>query len=160
MTHFIEVENKFEMTRGDILVRRKSYDGTREEQRVRFPADDGDRLEKRRKVNLSLEGDQDYLEIIVDNQRDELGPCKIDICSNGPVTFIPPAAASVTVNPSEDVETITTLRIPSGPPTWKLDIMMPPTQSSQEGYPESISIPREGSQTNVTVGDDEPGGWS
>jgi len=159
MTCSIEVENNFEMNRGDILVRRKSFEGTMEEQRASFPAYEyGDRLEKRRKVDLSLEGEQDYLEISVDNQQQELGPCKIDIWSNGPVTFIPPETATVTVIPSEDVETITTVRIPSGPPTWKLEIMMPPTPGIQKGYPESISIPREGSQTNVTVGDEPPGG--
>ena len=159
MTCSFEVENRFEMNRGDILVRRKSFEGTMEEQRVRFPADDGDRLEKRRKVDLSLEGEQDYLEISVDNQQQELGPCKIDIWSNSPVIFIPPAAASVTVIPSEDVETNTSLRIPSGLPTWKLEIMIPPVTGSDEENAESDLRDREGSQTSVTLGDAPPGGW-
>jgi len=96
-----------------------------------------------------VDGEEDYLEISVDNQQEELGPCKIDINSIGPVTFIPPAAASVTVLPPIDVETLktnTSLRIPSGLPTWKLEILMP------------VEIPREGSQINVTVGDPPPGG--
>lgn len=151
MTHLIEVENKFEMSRPDILVRRKSFEGTMEEQRVSSPSYQYG-SEERRTVSFSLgseEGENDYLEIIVDNQQEELGPGKIDIWSNGPVTFIPPAAAVVTVLPAIDVETLetnTSLRIPSGLSTWKLEIMMP------------AEIPREGSQTNVTLGDAPPGG--
>lgn len=150
MTFSIEVENKFEMTRRNILVRRKSLEETVEEQRVSGPSIVKGKKE-RRVVSYSLgevAEEEEYLEISVDNQQEEMGPCKIDIWSNGPVTFIPPAAASVTVIPSEDVETLetnTSLRIPSGLPTWKLEIMMP------------FEIPREGSQTNVTVGDEPPG---
>lgn len=163
MTHIIKVENKFEMSRRDIRVRRKSFEGTLEEQRVSCPEyeyQNGE--EERRKVSFSLgsvEGQEDYLEISVDNQQEELGPCKIDIWSNGPVTFAPPGAASITVIPSEDVETNTSLRIPSGLPTWKLEIMMPSEPDSDEEDAESDLIDREGSQVNVKVGDDEPGGW-
>jgi hypothetical protein len=148
MTCSISVINTFEMSQKDIQVRRKCWGKTLEES----PAY-GYGEEERRQVNFSLgevDGEEDYLEISVDNQQDELGPCKIDIWSNGPVTFNPPAAASVTVIPSKDVETLetnTSLRIPSGLPTWKLEIMRP------------CEIPREGSQVNVTVGEDEPGGW-
>jgi hypothetical protein len=140
MTHLIKVENKFEMSRGDILVCRKSFKGTVEEQRVSSSG-----------YEYQI-GEEDYLEISVDNQQEELGPCKIDIWSNGPVTFVPPEAASVTVIPSEDVETNTSLRIPSGPPTWKLEIMKPISDFISRGDPS-------GDKTNVTVGDDEPGGW-
>jgi hypothetical protein len=153
MTHFFKVENSFEMTRGDILVRRKSFEGTLEEQRAGCPSyEDG--AEQRRMVSLSFEpaaGEEDYLEISVDHQQEELGPCKIDIWSNGPVTFIPPAAAVVTVLFPKDVETLetnTSLRIPSGLPTWKLEIMMPAKTPRED----------EGSMTNVTVGDAPPGG--
>ncbi len=152
MTHFIEVKNNFEVTRGDILVRRKSLEGTREEQRANFPSYEVG-AEESKKVSFSLgevAGEEDYLEISVDNRQEELGPCKINISSIGPVTFIPPAGVSVTVIPPEDVENLGTnisLRVPSGLPTWKLEIMKPAESS------------REGSQTNVTVGDDEPGGW-
>ena len=152
MTHFIEVKNNFKVTRGDILVRRKSLEGTMEEQRVSCPSfKDG--AEEREKVNFSLgavAGEEDYLEISVDNRLEELGPCKINISSIGPVTFIPPAGVSVTVIPSKDVEALETnisLKIPSGLPTWKLEIMKP------------AETPREGSQTNVTLGDDRPGDW-
>jgi len=150
MEHLFEVRNKFEMNRGNLLVRRKRFDGNMEEQRVNCPSN---KNEKEASGVLSfspgaVEGEEDYLEISVDNQQEELGPCKIDIWSTGPVTFIPPAEASVTVLLPEDVETLetnTSLRIPSGLPTWKLKIMMPGEH------------PREGSQTNVTVGDAPPG---
>jgi hypothetical protein len=162
MTHSIEVENRFEMNRRDIQVRRKSREETLEEQRVSCPAYEyGDVEEERRKVSFSLgpvEGEKDYLEISVDNQQDELGPCRINIWSNGPVRFVPPGSASITVIPSEDVETYTSLRIPSGPPTWKLEIMRPPEQSSDEGDGVLGLIHRdEGSMINVTVGEDPPG---
>ena len=152
MTHLIEVKNNFEVTRGDILVRRKSLEGAMEEQRANFPSYEVG-AEGRKKVSFSLgavEGEEDYLEISVDNRQEELGPCRINISSIGPVTFIPPAGVSVTVIPPEDVENLETnisLRIPSGLPTWKLEIMKP------------AEFSREGSQTNVTVGDDKPGDW-
>ena len=167
MTHSVEVENKFEMSRGDILVRRKSFEGTIEEQRISCPVyGSGAEREESRMVKLSLgavEGEDDYLEISVDNQQEELGPCKIEICSTGPVTFIPPAAAVVTVLLPKDVETLETntrLRIPSGLPTWKLEIMRPHQSISSEGDAVSGGIYRdEGSTTNVKVGDAPPGGW-
>ena len=145
MTFSIKVENKLEMAQRDIHVRRKSREGVLDEQRIRCPG-------YAESFSLgAVEGEDDYLEISVDNQQDELGPCKIDITSNGPVRFVPPGAASINVIPSEDVETYTLLRIPSGPPTWKLEIMRPPA-------PESGLISREGSMTNVTVTEDDPGG--
>ena len=152
MTHFIEVKNNFEVTRRDILVRRKSLEGTMEEQRASFPSYEVG-AEERKKVSFSLgaaAGEEDYLEISVDNRQEELGPCRINISSIGPVTFIPPAGVSVTVIPPGDVENLETnisLRIPSGLPIWKLEIMKPAESS------------REGSQTNVTLGDDRPGDW-
>jgi hypothetical protein len=167
MIYSIEVENKFEMSRRGLQVRRKSFEGTMEEQRISCPVyESGDVGEESRMVKFSIgkvEGEEDYLEISVDNQQEELGPCKIDIWSNGPVTFIPPAAASVTVLPPKDVETLetnTTLRIPSGLPTWKLEIMSPPKQSrDEEDGVSGLIIRDEGSTTNVTVGDEPPGGW-
>jgi hypothetical protein len=163
MAFSIKVENKFAMARRDIQVRRKSWGKILEEQRVSCSASEyGAGEVESRPVKLSLgevDGEEDYLEISVDNQQDELGPCKIGIRSNGPVTFVPPGAASITVIPSEDVETNTSLRIPSGLPTWKLEIMRPPQSSSEEGDAVPGLIPRdEGSTTDVTVGDDEPGG--
>jgi len=161
----IKVENNFEMARRDIQVRRKCWGKTLEEQRISYPAYEfGDVEEESRMVKLSLgevDSEEDYVEISVDNQQEELGPCKINIKSNGPVTFIPPAAASVTVILLEDEETFktkTSLRIPSGLPTWKLEIMKPSEPGSDVGDTESDLISREGTQVNVTVGDDQPGG--
>jgi len=157
MKFSIKVENKFKMAQRNIYVRRKSREEILDGQRIRCPKSAyGDREEERRVVSFSLgavdrEEEVDCLEISVANQQDELGPCKIDIKSNGPVTFAPPAAASITVIPSEDLETYTSLRIPSGLPTWKLEIMRPPAS-------ESGLIPRDGSMTNVTVTEDDPGG--
>lgn len=151
-TLLVMVENKFEMSPRAIYARRKIGEQALEEQRVSGSTYEYGDGEESRTVNLSLgevDGEEDYLEISVDNQQEEMGPCKIDIWSNGPVTFIPPAAASVTVIPSEDEETLetnTSLSIPSGLPTWKLAIMR------------SCGFPREGSQTNVKVGDAPPGG--
>jgi hypothetical protein len=159
MSFTVKVNNEFAMARRDILVRRKSFEGTMEEQQVSGPTYKyGDEKEegKGRTVKLSLgevDGVEDYLEISVDNQKEELGPCKIDIRSYVPVTFIPPAAASVTVIPPKDVETLetnTSLRIPSGLPTWKLEIRRPSELGSDEGD-------REGTQVNVRVSDDTPG---
>ena len=157
MKFSVEVKNEFGMARRDLLVRRKSFEGTMEEQQVSGPTyeyGDGKEEGKGRMVKLSLgevDGMEDYLEISVDNQQEELGPCKIDIKSYVPVTFIPPAAASVTVFPLEDVETKTTLKIPSGLPTWKLEIRRPSEPGSDEED-------REGTQVNVIVGEEEPGG--
>jgi hypothetical protein len=162
MAFTVKVENKFTMARRDIQVRRKSWGKILEEQRVSCPASEygaGEQESKPVKLYLGeVDGEEDYLEISVDKQQEELGPCKTEIRSNGPVTFIPPGEASITVIPSEDVETHTALRIPSGPPTWKLEIMRP-LQTSSEGEDAVPGlIPRdEGSTIDVTVGDDPPG---
>jgi hypothetical protein len=154
MTFSIEVENKFEMTRREIQVRHKSLEEILEEQRIINPVvETGYGEEERRKVSFSLGsegGEKDYLEISVDNQKSDLGPCKIDIWSNISFSFIPPGTAKVTVIPSEDGETNTSVKIPSGLSTWKFDIMR------------SIEQLCRGDDTgtaNVTVGEDEPGGW-
>lgn len=154
MTFSIEVENKFEMSPRDIHIRRKSRETTMEEHMASCPGYvSGNIEEKRSIVSLPLgadAGEGDYLEISVDNQQVNLGPCRIDIWSNVPFTFIPPGTAAISIIPSEDGETNTSLKIPSGLPTWKLEIMRPI----------SIALPRDEDSegmTNVTVGDDEPG---
>jgi len=168
MTFSIELENSFGMNRRDIRVRRKSRGETLEEKRVSYPAYEfGAGEEESRTMGLSLgsvEQEEDYLEISVveDEQQPNLGPCKIDLRSNVPFRFIQGGTESLTVmmvKHLEEGKTITSLKIPSGPPTWKLEIMRPPAQSSQEGYPESLSNSREGSFPDVRVGDDDPGGW-
>ena len=169
MTFSIEVENGFEMNPRDIQVRRKSRGETLEEHQV-CPLYEGGK-EEIRTVDLFLgavDGEEDYLEISVveDEQQPDLGPCKIDLRSNVPFRFIPRGTESLTVmmvtqvDQVEEGKTITSLKIPSGPPTWKLEIMRPPEPVSEEGYPESLSNSRDPvGNTNVTVGDDDPGGW-
>jgi hypothetical protein len=168
MAFSIEVGNKFDMNVRDIQVRRKSRGETLEEMRANYPASkSGAGEEAIRKVELflgAMEGEEDYLEISVveDKQQSDLGPCMIDLRSNVPFRFIPGGTESITVmmvKHLKEGKTITTLRIPSGPPTWKLEIMRPPAQSSQEGAPESLSNSHEGGMPDVTVNDDDPGGW-
>jgi hypothetical protein len=145
MTFPIKVENKFEMARRDIHVRRKVWEEIKEEQTVNYPVNGGVDA-----VSLSLgevDGEEDYLEISVDNQQADLGPCKIDLPVNVPFTFIPAGIGSIEVTPPANGETVTSLRIPSGQPAWKLEVREPSV------------IPREENGiTNVTVGDDPPGG--
>jgi hypothetical protein len=145
MSFPIKVENKFEMARRDIHVRRKVWEEILEEHTVNYPVNGEVKM-----VDISLgemDGEEDYLEISVDNRRADLGPCKIDLGSNVPFTFIPAGIGSIEVTPPANGETVTSLRIPSGQPAWKLEVRGPSV------------IPREeGGITNVTVGDGDPGG--
>jgi hypothetical protein len=145
MTFPIKVENKFEDARRDIHVRRKVWEEILEERTVNYPFNGGVEV-----VGLSLgevDGEEEYLEISVDNHQAELGPCKIDLGSNVPFTFIPAGIGSIKVTPPANGETVTSLSIPSGQPAWKLEVRGP------------SGIPRgEDEITNVTVGDGDPGG--
>lgn len=145
MSFPIKVENKFEMAQRDIHVRRKVWEEIKEEHTVNYPVNGEVKM-----VDFSLgaeDGEEDYLEISVDNQQADLGPCKIDLPVNVPFTFIPAGIGSIEVTPLANGETVTSLRIPSGQPTWKLEVREPSV------------IPREeGGITNVTVGDGDPGG--
>jgi hypothetical protein len=151
MTFSIEVENKFEMAQRDIHVLRKVWGDTKESHRVRDP--DGSR---KRAVDLSLgaapaEAD-DYLEISVDKEMREIGPCRIDLPAAIPFSFIPAGARSITVIPAVGGGQ-TSLRIPEGPPGWKLQLMKP-----QEPLAQVMEEDSGNSNNNVTVGDDGPGG--
>ena len=153
MAFTIEVENRFEMTRRDLQVRHKRLEETLAEQRVScIPGESGDAVVENRWFNCSLgpvEGEQEYLEISVDNREAELGPCRIGIWSDVPFTFIPPGTAAVSVFLSKEGETDLSLKIPSGLPAWKLEIMRPTGPSSRADDSGTV---------NVTVSDDEPGG--
>jgi hypothetical protein len=154
MTFSIEVENKFEAARRDIHVLRKSWEETLETHRVSCPVY-GRGEEEKQAVALSLgtePGQEDYLQISVDNDQVDLGPCKIDLPANVPFTFIPAGTGSITVIPQANGSTGTSLRIPPGPPAWKLEIKKP---SGENVARITESDP---SEPNVTVGDDGPGG--
>ena len=153
MTFSIEVENKFEMGQRDICVLRKSWEETLEEHRVSCPVYEEGKEEKRA-VALSLgtvEGQEDYLEISVGNDQVDLGPCRIDLPSHVPFTFIPAGTGSLTVIPSGNGKR-TSLKIPAGLPAWKMEITRPSGPMSQ------IRGEDAGEGNNVTVGDDGPGG--
>lgn len=161
MSYQVRVENKFEVAGRHIHVRRKEWDDVLEEHRVSYPVYDAPPEEQ--VPNFSefalgqAEEQADYLEISVDNEVEELGPCRIMLPANTPFTFVPGGAGSITVEPPQNGATVTAVRIPSGLPTWKLEIMqpVPPLEVQQ-------MIPREGDDpddmNNVTVGEDEPGG--
>ena len=167
MTFSIKLENKFKTVPRDIQVRRKNRGKNLDEHQVSSPARDVEK--ERTAVNFSLGAvdlAEDYLEIsVVDDeqqQQHDLGPCKIDLRKNVPFRFIPGGTESITVKMVKHLEkgkTITSLKIPLGPPTWKLEIMRPPEPGSEEGDAEPGLIDREGSLPDVTVGDEEPGGW-
>jgi hypothetical protein len=161
MTFSIKLENKFKMVPRNIqVVRRNSWGEILDEHRVSCPEPETRDVDKESKPVIfslgSVDQKEDYLEISVveDEKQPDLGPCKIDLKKNVPFRFIPGETESITVMmvsrfEEEEGEIITSLKIPSGPPTWKLEIMSPP------------GLPRdgEGSTTNVKVGDDDPGGW-
>jgi hypothetical protein len=152
MTFSVEVENKFEMAQRDIHVLRKVWGDTKESHRVRYP--DGN---EKRAVDLSLgtvpEEADDYLEISVDKEKRELGPCRIDLPADIPFSFIPSGARSITVVPAVGSGQ-TSLRIPAGLPGWRLQLMKP-----QEPLAQVMEEADSGnSNNNVTVGDDGPGG--
>lgn len=165
MTFSIGLENRFGTSQRDIRVRRKSRKETLEEQRVSYPAYEyGEGEEEKSAASFSLgsmEGEEDYLEISVGDEQADLGPCKIELPANVPFRFIPGGITSIAVFPPKNRGAVTLLRIPSGPPTWKLEIMRPPEPASDEEDTESVLISRadEGSMPDVTVGDDQPGGW-
>ena len=164
MTYSFKVENKFELAQRDIHVMRKNLEETLEEHRVNYPVY-GEGEEETQTVALSLgtvEELEDYLEIRVDNDQVELGPCKIDLPAEVPFTFIPAGSGSVTVVPSSNGNT--SLKIPSGLPTWKLAIMKPAelAEVTEQGLASMADAPgiMESAPTepNVSVGDDGPGG--
>jgi len=84
----------------------------------------------------------------------DLDKCRIDLPDNRDFrfTFIPAGTENITVAPANS----TALRIPPGPPTWKLIIR------NQEKSPEQQPISYVSRDldtkdpTNVTVGDDPP----
>jgi hypothetical protein len=163
MTYSFKVENKFEMAQRDIHVIRKNLEETLEEHRLSCPVY-GEGEEETKAVALSLgtvEEQEDYLEISVDNDQVELGPCKIDLPAEVPFTFIPAGSASITVVPAGNGST--SLKIPSGLPGWKLALMKPTQLAepmSREAGIENVPDIMESAPTepNVTVGDDGPGG--
>jgi hypothetical protein len=155
MTFLVKVENQLTEARRDIHVLRKSREETLDEQRISCPAyEDGNVKgeEEKSLVGLHLgvaDGEDDYVEISVDDKQSNLGPCKIELSPVVPFRFIPGGTVSLTVIPPEEGDTKTLLKIPSGLPTWKLEIMKPTR----------IVIPRgdDSGGTNVTVGDEPPG---
>lgn len=158
MTLSIEVENKFGISQRDIHILRKVSEEIKERHRVNYPGD-----EKKRAVRLSLEdvddqGDyQDYLEISLDNQQLDLGPCRVELTSNLSLTFFPTGIESLKVIPSENGKP-TTLRIPPGLPGWKLAIRSSGSRVAERNTgDETNSGP--GGGDGVTIGDDGPGGW-
>jgi hypothetical protein len=158
MTFSVEVENKFEMAQRDIHVRLKQWDETLEEHKVSYPVNGG---QERKTVNVDLgasNGGEDYLEICVDNGQADLGPCNIDLPAHVPFTFLPEGTGSITVIPPENGTNITSLKIPSGLPAWKLEVMSPPEPVLPVGYQGMASKGDDGGANNVSVGDDEPGG--
>ncbi|MGD2085197.1 MAG: hypothetical protein PVH61_03340 [Candidatus Aminicenantes bacterium] len=151
MTFSIEVENRFEMNRRDIQVCRKNRGEIREEHRISCPvSESGEDEGKRSFISLPLEAvdeEEDFLEISVDNQQVDLGPCKVVLWSDISFTFTPPGTANITLLPSKEWETNTSIKIPSGLPTWKLEIKPTVSRADDTGT------------INVTVEDDAPGGW-
>lgn len=160
MTFLIEVENKLKMARRGIHVRRKSWKDTLEEHRVNCPVYKKGKQE-RSATSLSLgavAGEEDYLQISVEHPPVNLGPCKIELPSDVPFRFIPGGKESITVNMDipgvEKGKTVTSLKIPSGPPTWRLEIMRTP----EPGHGLIGRGDDSGGKINVTVSDDGPGG--
>jgi len=86
-----------------------------------------------------------------------MGRCKIDLPdnSNFNFNFIPAGIENVTVASSNS----TALRIPPGPPVWKLRIVNA-TDSPEQQSPQTINYAARDldskDPTNVTVGDDPP----
>jgi hypothetical protein len=143
MTFSIEVENKLETAQKGIIVRCKQLDEVIREEAVNFPEPG-----QVQSVLMDLESDggaDEYLEICIDGQQEEMGGCKIAAPSDMPYTFFPGAAGSLSVTPPEEGSNLMSLHIPSGLPTWKLELNQP------------LDFPR-GDPNNVTVGEDEPGG--
>jgi hypothetical protein len=156
MTYSIEVENKFEMAQRDIHVSRKLWEESLDQRSLAYPVLESGIPLSRQVIDFELgavAGDEDYLEIRVDDEQSELGPCKVDLPANVPFTFVPAGVGSITVVPPENGSNITSLKIPSSIPTWKLEVMRPME-------PAAGRIPHRGESdaNNVTIGDDEPGG--
>lgn len=169
MTYLIEVENKFETAKRNITVRRRNWGESLEETTVSYPALKGPGetfIPETAKMSLdSLIDAGEYLEISVNDPNLEMGPCRVELPPDAPFTFIANDPGCVTVLPNDRETHTNVLRIPSGLPTWKLEIM-PPQNLYETGKETNIvetallQTPLEEQQTinNVTVGDDEPGG--
>lgn len=155
MTFSIEVENKFKISQRDIHIYRKNSRETKEVLRVGYPGE-----VERGAVTLSLENDEgtnEHLEIRVDNQQLNLGPCRIELPSDFTFTMFPGGVERLQVIPSDNSNR-TALRIPPGLPGWKLAIKPSRSMKVRQNIGEEPGS-GEGGGENVTVGDDGPGGW-
>jgi hypothetical protein len=101
-------------------------------------------------------GTDDYLVIAVTPGAGDLKWCKAELPAALPFIFIPGGMEKIGILTSSDGER-TTLRIPPGSPTWQLKIRQPTQIMAQMANEEPGS--GEGGGSNVTVGDDGPGGW-
>lgn len=162
MSYQINVENKFEVANRDIHVRRKEWDDVLEELRLSYPQSEVQDTNRAEFALGQMETQGDYLEICVDNEVEELGPCRIMLPANAPFTFVPGTIGSITVEPPKNGSAVTAVKIPSGLPTWKLEIMQPSPQEVAHLPEVEQMISREGDDpddmNNVTVGEDQPGG--
>lgn len=143
MTFSIQVENKLETAQKGVIVRSKQFDEVTREESLDYPVNS-----QVQDVLMELESgenSEEYLEISIDQPLEAMGGCKIDVPVNMPYTFLPGDTGSLTVIPPENGSTHMSLHIPSGLPTWKLELSQP------------LDVPR-GDPNNVTIGDDEPGG--
>jgi hypothetical protein len=153
MTFSIKVENDFKRGRRGIIV----YNSSQKQDRI-IPWKAGPEDVTKREFELSTGSgnDDDYLVIAVAPGGGDLKRCKINLPANVPFTFIPGGTERITIIPSSDGKQ-NTLRVPAGPPTWRLKIRSPlePVEPLLRQDPGS----GEGGGNNVTVGDDGPGGW-
>jgi hypothetical protein len=162
MTFRIGVENKFEISRRNLRVRRISLEEeeTLEEHSLDFPREEmlpGNN--PARSFELEETGGREVLELSMEDTETELDlPCRIDLPQGIPFNILPGDVQFLSVIPGV---TGTTLKIPVGLPTWRVEIMSPLKPADEEvSEPGAVLLSgtRSGGDPNVSAGDDEPGG--
>ncbi|UCH96263.1 MAG: hypothetical protein JSV88_05240 [Candidatus Aminicenantes bacterium] len=146
MSYAIEVQNKFVKARRDVHAYRKYSDNgnivTLQEETIGFPPNENE--VRKELFNLGAQyGDQEFLEIVVDNDQLDLGPTTIDFPVGRTIVISPGLIKVTATNNGLDVRA---LSIRTGKPQWRVEIAMP-----VEGF--GVSSP-----DNVSIGDDNGGG--
>jgi hypothetical protein len=151
MTLSIEVENDFKRGRRGIIVHNSSQN-----QDWIVPWKKNGQEDTKQEFDFPT-GKDDYLVIAVTPGGGDLKGCKADLPAALPFIFIPGGMEKMKILTSSDGER-TTLRIPQGPPTWQLKIRNPLKAADMQRGDEGEGS-GEGGGSNVTLGDDGPGGW-
>ncbi|MCP5046933.1 MAG: hypothetical protein GY940_07155 [bacterium] len=165
MAFTINVANNLEVAGRDLMVFHQNGDEPRE-RKLNFPGNGGPgggviefpfHLGK-------VPGKNDWLEIGVFDENNDLEGCRIDLSPNLPFLLIPGETGEISAKILID-KYGTVIKIPGGPPTWKLKLLKPhePVESTLSMSKTSMATSESSKELpdnghNVTVGDDGPGG--